>query len=286
MIIVRNFNNIKKDLKNSCLTIGNFDGLHLGHQKILKFNLEIAKKNQLKSALLTFEPHPKYFFNPDSDKNSKIYPLAQKLEILQEENLVDIVFLINFNQELASLEAQNFVQNILCNKLKISNLTVGYDFNFGKNRLGNADLLQELAKKYHYQFHQIPAVKDQNNQIYSSTNLRNLIQNGDVKAAAEIFGRNYEISGIVRKGNEMGGKIGFKTANILPKINIIRPKFGVYESKIEIDKKIYKSITNFGVKPTFAGQNAIFETHIFNFDQNIYSKKVKISLLNFYELPY
>jgi len=281
MRVIINLENINKELQNSCLTIGNFDGVHLGHQKILKLNKEIAQDNNQKSALLTFEPHPRHFFNPKLDKNVRIYSLSQKLEILKEENLVDVVFLIHFNQDLANLTANKFIEKILFNKLKISNLTIGYDFNFGKDRQGNGQLLKESSLKYGYNFHQIDVKKDQNNQIYSSTLIRNLIKSGKVQKAYKILGRNYEIKGIVVNGNKMGREIGFKTVNILPKFHIIKPKFGVYKSVTNIDGKKYNSITNFGIKPTLNGKKEVFETHIFNFNQDIYYKNIKVELLEF-----
>lgn len=281
MIVVRNLSNIKEELQNSSLTLGNFDGLHLGHKEILNFSKNLALKTNSKSALLTFEPHPRYFFNKESPKkNVRIYSLAQKLEILRNENLVDIVFLLHFNQDLASLKATDFVKKILSEKIKVKNITIGYDFNFGKNRLGNAELLQELAPLYGYNFHQITAKKIDEN-ICSSTNIRTLIEKGEIKEAAKMLGRNFYIGGTIIEGSQNGRKIGFKTANILPKSHMIFPKFGVYQSLSEIDGKKYSSITNFGVKPTFEGQKALFETHIFDFEKEIYGKKMKVELFNF-----
>jgi riboflavin kinase/FMN adenylyltransferase len=281
MQIIRNLNDLDKTLQNTCLTLGNFDGIHLGHQKILKFTKDLAQKTNSKSALLTFEPHPRHFFNPTSNKNVRIYSLAQKLDILKKENLVDIVFLIQFNQELANLSPRNFVKNILTNQLKVKNLVVGYDFSFGKNRCGNSALLNELAPNHGYKFHQIKAKSDQNNHICSSTKIRDLLKDGDTKKASSILNRNYEIKGTVIKGQELGRKIGFKTANILPRSHIIKPKLGVYKTITTINNTNYDSITNFGIKPTFQGKTEIFENHIFNFNQDIYGHRIKIQLLNF-----
>lgn len=281
MRVIRNLNNIEKNLQNSCLTLGNFDGLHLGHQKILNFNKKLAQENQQKTALLTFEPHPRHFFVPKSKRNSRIYSLAQKLAILRAEKLVDIVFLMNFNQILANLEAQNFIEDILVKKLKVSNLTVGYDCNFGKNRLGNADLLKNLSQKYNYNFYQIAADKDNLKEIYSSTRVRNLLKINQIKDVNNILGRNYDIRGLVIKGNQQGRKIGFKTANIKPKFNIIQPNFGVYKTITKISGKKYNSISNFGIKPTFNNQSAFLETHIFDFKQDIYNQKITVELLDF-----
>ena len=282
MIVIRNFNNIKEELQNSCLALGNFDGFHLGHKEILDFTKNLAKKNQRKSALLTFEPHPRHFFNKnDPNKNVRIYSLSQKLEILKKEKLVDIIFLIHFNEELANLSAADFIKNILVDRLKVNYIVVGYDFSFGKNRVGNADLLQELAPKYDYNFNQIEAKTNEDQEIYSSTNIRKLIESGEIAKASKILGRIYEIKGIVIKGQQNGRKIGFRTANILPKFHIIKPKFGVYQSITQINGKNYKSITNFGIKPTFLGKTEVFETHIFDFEQDIYNQPIKVQLLDF-----
>jgi riboflavin kinase/FMN adenylyltransferase len=281
MRIVRNLNNIESTLQNSCLTIGNFDGLHLGHKEILQFSKKLATKNKQKSALLTFEPHPRHFFKPDIDKNVRIHSLAQKLDILRKENLVDIVFLIHFNQDLVNLSADDFIKKILTDKLKIKNLIVGYDFSFGKNRSGNSALLKKLAPAHDYNFYQVKEAKNQQQQTYSSTIVRDLISRGDVQKASQILGRNYEVKGTIVRGKQLGRQIGFKTANILPRLHVIKPKFGVYKSITTINGVSHNSITNFGVKPTFNGNKEIFESHIFDFDKEVYFARVKIELLEF-----
>ncbi len=260
MNIIRNINNIAKNFQNSCLTLGNFDGLHQGHQEILNFSKNLANKENLKSSLLTFEPHPRHFFNKDKSKNSRIYSLSQKLSIINSENLADIVFLMNFNKELANLNAEKFIEEILIKKLQPKNIIIGYDFNFGKGRLGNCEMLQKFAKN-NYNLYKINAKNNQNNQIYSSTLARNLINQGHIKDANIILTRKFEIAGKIIKGSQNGRKIGFKTININPKYHIIQPKFGVYKTITEINNKYYNSITNFGVKPTFKDQKPIFETY-------------------------
>lgn len=281
MQIIRNFQNINCELQNTVLTIGNFDGIHLGHQQILNNIKEIANKANLKSALLTFEPHPIKIINPKQHLDIRITSLSQKLHFLREKKLVDIFFVNSFDQKLANLSAEDFVGDVLVAKLKIKHLVIGYDFIFGKNRSGDANLLEKLAKKYGFAFDIIPAQKDPAGQIYSSTLIRQLLDGGNVLAAHQILGRPYQVSGLVIKGKQLARSIGFPTLNLLPRAHIIKPKLGVYKSRVIIDNKPYQSIVNFGIKPTFNLDEPLFEAHIFNFNQEIYGKKVVIELLDF-----
>ena len=282
MQIIKNFQNIDNDLQNTVLTIGNFDGIHLGHQEILKFARDIAGRKNIKSALLTFEPHPLKITKPHQIFDQKLSSLSQRLSILKEQNLVDITFIIGFNQKIADLSALDFVEQILVNKLKIKHLVVGYDFTFGKNRAGNADLLQKLAKIYNFSFHRISAKSGVNGIIYSSTAVRNFIKNGDVKSANQMLSRNYQVSGIVIKGRQLARNLGFATANFLPKAELIKPKFGVYKVNVFMDNQKYLAILNFGIKPTFySTHQPVFEVHILKFNQEIYGKKITVELLDF-----
>ncbi len=281
MQIIRNFQNLTADLQNIVLTIGNFDGIHLGHQEILNNAKQIAVSENLKSALLTFEPHPLKIIKPDQIFDQKICSLSQKLSFLKESKFVDAVFISSFNQDLANLSAEDFVQTVLVKKLKIRHLIIGYDFIFGKNRSGDAKLLQQLAGIYNFSFHQIAARSDSESQVYSSTKIRHLISSGDIKIVNQILNRNYQISGTVIGGKKLARTLGFPTANFLPKKDLIKPKFGVYKASVLLDGVEYCAILNFGIKPTFKGFEPIFEVHIFNFDQQIYGKKITVELLDF-----
>ena len=305
MQIIRNFQNINYDLQNTVLTIGNFDGVHLGHQEILSFIKTNFKVNDnqftkqsgaganLKSALLTFEPHPLKIIKPNQIFDQKIYSLAQKLSILKSQKLLDIVFVSPFNQRLANLSAKDFVENFLVKTLRIKHLVVGYDFIFGKDRLGNADLLEEMAKIYNFSFHQISAKTNLSQQVYSSTQIRNFISSGNIESANQMMGRKYQVKGIVIEGRKLARNLGFPTANFLPKKDLIRPKFGVYKVNFLIDQKKsipqkYPAILNFGVKPTisqneknYPTQQPLFEVHIPNFNQDIYGKKITVEFLEF-----
>jgi len=283
MILIRNLNQISQQIPAIALTIGNFDGVHLAHQKIIAKTHEIAKKNRLKTALLTFEPHPIIFLNknnPNFSKNFRIYSLANKIRILQNYNL-DYLLILNFNNYLSQLSHNNFVEDILIDKFNTKSLIVGYDFTFGKNRQGNFKTLEN----YDFDLHEISPIKFDNDLTISSSQARNFIKNGEIKKLNLILGKNYQIEGMVVKGNQIGHKIGFATANLLTKPHLILPKFGVYKTKIFIPKmqKTFSGITNFGIKPTINQNNSqpIFETHIFDFNQDIYGQKIVVIFEDF-----
>jgi riboflavin kinase/FMN adenylyltransferase len=281
MQIIRNLQNINNQLSNTALTIGNFDGVHLGHQAILKKVNDIAKKENLTTSLLTFEPHPLKIINPTRPFNQRLFSLSQKLSSLEKSSLIKQIFLLKFNKNLANLSAENFVKDILVEKLKVKHLIIGYDFIFGKNRLGDVELLEKLAKNYGFSCTKMSAQKSTDRKIYSSTKIRQFILKGDILSANAMLGKNYQISGIVIKGKQLARNLGFPTANFLPKKDIIQPRFGVYKVNVIINNKTYPAIMNIGVKPTFSGFNPIFEVHIFNFNQDIYGKKITVELLEF-----
>lgn len=282
MQIIRNLNQIKTALAPLALTIGNFDGVHLGHLAIVSAIKKIAKEKNLASAILTFEPHPTSFFKLDAAKDFRISSLSQKLKIFQEHQ-IDYVIILPFNQNLSDISAETFVEEILVKALNIKHLTIGYDFIFGKNRQGDFKLLEKEAKVFDFGLSEISAVKnfDQN---CSSSLIRKLISEGKISEANLCLGKNFAISGLVNEGRKLASQLGFATANLAVKPHIIKPKFGVYKSSTFIAhlNKTFASITNFGVKPTVSGDSiALFETHIPNFSQNIYGKKIHVELLEF-----
>ncbi|MBP7710628.1 MAG: bifunctional riboflavin kinase/FAD synthetase [Rickettsiales bacterium] len=282
MQIIRNLNQIKTALPPLALTIGNFDGVHLGHLAIVSEIKKIAKEKNLASAILTFEPHPISFFKPNAAKDFRISSLAQKLRIFQKHQ-IDYVIILPFNQNFSEISAEDFVKNILVQALNIKHLTIGYDFIFGKNRQGDFKLLEKEAKVFDFGLSEVSVVKnlDQN---CSSSLIRKLISEGKIAEANFCLGKNFAISGLVNEGRKLASQLGFATANLAVKPHIIKPKFGVYKSSTFIVhlNKTFASITNFGVKPTVSGDLIpLFETHIPNFSQNIYGKKIHVELLEF-----
>lgn len=291
MIIIRNINQIKSlsnlalsnlALPNLALTIGNFDGMHLGHLAIVNQIKKVAKEKKLASAIITFEPHPISFFNAEKKKNFRITTLAQKLNLFQE-NGIDYAIILPFNQKTSEITALDFINDILVTKLNTKELIIGYDFIFGKDRQGDFNLLEQESKNLGFNLTEIAAVKI-DDQTSSSSIVRQLISNGNVSEANKLLNKSFAISGLVNQGRKLASQLGFPTANLNPKPHQIMPKFGVYKSSTFIHhlNQTFPSITNFGIKPTITNhQTPLFETHIPAFDQMIYGKKVTVNFLEF-----
>jgi riboflavin kinase/FMN adenylyltransferase len=280
--IIRNLNQIKNGLPPLALTIGNFDGVHLGHLEILREIKKIAKEKNLKSAVLTFQPHPLFVLKPEKPRDFLIGSFAQKLKIFAEEE-IDYVIALPFSKNLAEIAARNFVRKILVEHLNAKHLAVGYDFTFGKNREGNFKLLEEKSKKFAFTLSEISVVKN-GEETCSSSAIRKFISEGKIAEANKFLGRNFAVCGIVNEGRKLASQLGFPTANLKPKPHIIQPKFGVYKTETFIPhlNKKFPSITNFGIKPTVANITLpLYETHLPDFSQNLYGKKIRIEFLEF-----
>ena len=271
--------------QNCCLTIGNFDGIHIGHKAILSQVINHAKINNCHSALLTFDPHPIFTLNKKITNNFLITNLKQKQKILKDCGL-DYLFIINFDQEIANLSANSFIKKFLIDQLNIKHLIIGYDFIFGKNKSGDANLLRQAATKYQFNFSQVSAqvsnFKNNDQQIYSSSLIRQLINQGKIKQANKLLGHDFSISATVIKGQQQGRTIGFPTANLKLDEKIIKPKYGVYHVKaITKDGTMHNAIANFGIRPTVNNNQEILEVHIPNFKNNIYHQNLTINFIDF-----
>ena len=276
MIVYKNLN-IKQKHKNSVIAIGNFDGLHIGHQKVLKEAKQKAKKNNLKFGLITFEPAPTMFFNK-LIKNHRIYSLNQKIYFLKKMKL-DFVIIINFNKNFSNLSAERFIEKILFKKIKSKYIFVSRNFKFGKKRVGNVITLKNFEKKYFYKTIITPPHK-KGKKIVSSSLIRKNIYQGRVKDAERLLGRTWSIEGEVVKGAQRGRKIGFPTCNI--RLNTyIMPKLGVYSVQIKINNLKKRGIANIGYRPTFNGKRLLLEVNIFGIKRNLYKKILKISFIKF-----
>ncbi len=261
------------------VTIGTFDGVHLGHQKVIKKLVEDAKKDNSNSVLLTFFPHPRMVLQKDSSIKL-INTIEEKTKLLQKIGL-DYLIIHPFSKKFAELSALDFVKNILVEKLNISKLIIGYDHHFGKNREGNINQLTEYSHQFNFKVEEIQA-KNIDEINISSTKIREALQNGDIKTANNYLGYNFLFSGKVVKGNQLGRTIGFPTANIkIEEDYKLIPKTGVYLVKSIIDDETIFGMMNIGNRPTINGKHQTIETHFFNFNKDIYNQNIKIEILQF-----
>jgi len=276
--IYKNFK-ISVNDKNSIILIGNFDGLHSGHQKLFKQAKKFKKKLNLKLGVITFDPIPKMFFNKKII-NYRISNFEQKISYFEKFG-VDFLINKNFNKKFSKITCHKFIENILYKKLNTKYIFVSNNFRFGHKREGNLKLLKNYQIKYKYKLIN-PKPLTKKNKIISSTLIRKLLKKGDLNTANKILKRNWSIEGIVEKGRMMGKKIGFPTCNINIK-NYIVAKLGVYAVKVKIQnsRKSYKGIANLGYRPTFNQKKILLEVNLFNFSGNLYNKKLSVEFLKF-----
>ena len=276
--IYNNFN-IKSNHKNSIILIGNFDGLHLGHQKLFNLAQNFKKKYSLKIGVMTFEPMPKMFFNKNL-KNFRISNQKQKIALLKKFD-VDFVIVKKFDKKFSKTKSMNFIKDILSKRLGAKFIFVSNNFRFGNKREGNVKQLIHYQTFYNYQIIK-PKPLYKNKKIISSTLIRKYLENGKLDKANKFLNREWSIEGKVIKGRQLGKKIGFPTANIDIK-NFIVAKPGVYAVKVKKENttKFIKGIANLGYRPTFNQKKILLEVHLFNFTENLYNKYLTINFLKF-----
>ena len=270
---------ILKIHKNSILLIGNFDGLHMGHQKLFNLAKKYKKKFKLKLGVITFEPMPKMYFNKKI-KNFRISNISQKIKILEKLG-VDFLIIKKFNKQFSKIKSKIFIEKILYKKLNAKFIFVSNNFRFGNKREGDVNQLIEYEKKYNYKIIK-PKPFKLKNKIISSTFIRKLLSDGKIELANKLLDRNWSIDGIVEKGRKLGKTIGFPTCNIDIK-NYVLAKLGVYAVKIYKKNKKFslKGIANLGYRPTFDQKKILLEVHIFNFSGNLYNKHLTIEFIDF-----
>ena len=278
MKIYKNFN-IGKKFHNSIILIGNFDGLHIGHQKLFKIAKIFKFKKKIKIGVITFDPIPKMYFNKNL-KNYRISNFNQKINILKK---YQIDFLINkkFNKNFSRTKYLSFISNILYKKIKPKYIFVSNNFRFGNKREGDVNALKSFENKYNYKVIN-PAPLQKKSKIISSTLIRENLKKGNIKIVNSYLNRSWSIEGNVITGKKLGRKIGFPTCNIDIK-NYVIAKPGVYAVKVQIgkNKKMFKGIANLGYRPTFRGKKILLEVNIFDFSKNIYFRKLKVDFIRF-----
>ena len=276
--LYKNFD-LQKQHKKSIILIGNFDGVHLGHQKLFKLAQSYKKKHKLKIGVINFDPMPKMYFNK-SLKNFKITSVHQKLKLLNQLK-VDFIITKKFNKNFSKVKSINFIKEILYKKLNCKFLFVSNNFRFGNKREGDVKLLINHEKNYDYKVvNPKPVIK--NKKTVSSTLIRNFLENGNLDKANKFLGRQWTVDGVVQKGRQIGKKIGFPTCNIDIKDYVLALP-GVYAVRVlwKNNSKEFKGIANLGYRPTFNQRKILLEVHLFNFSGNLYNKHLSVQFLKF-----
>ena len=261
-----------KIIKNSIIAIGNFDGVHRGHQEIFKLGKKIAKKNKTKFGVVTFSPLPSEFFQKQKN-NNRITRDDIKIDLLKK-NKVNFVFVCNFNKKFSNTSAEQFVKDTIVKKLNATYVLVGKNFRFGHKRKGSVSLLKKYGKIYNYKVLDLKLSK-QNKIKISSTRIRSAIEQGNLELATKLLGRNWSIKEKVVPGRKVGRSLGFRTANIEIKNNI-NPKTGVYAVRALVNNKKYAGVANFGIAPTFSRNKMVLEINLFKKIPPFYGKTVEV----------
>ncbi len=278
MKIYRDLSEIKESFPHACVTIGNFDGVHLGHQILFGEVVQRAYRSSGTSVAVTFDPHPLQVLRKEGIK--LISTCDQKTELIELAG-IDVLIIIPFSMKFAGITAHHFVDDILRKTIGVKELVVGYDYAFGKGRVGNIDFLKQQGVEKDFSVTVVDAHYEQDC-LVSSTKVRGLVADGRMADARTLLGRYYQIRGEVQLGQQRGGKeIGFPTANLNMDKEDLIPKMGVYVCQVICEGKCYGGVLNIGVNPTFGEERLVAETHIFDFDQDIYGKPIKVNLLRF-----
>ncbi len=277
MKVYRGLDEIKASFKQAALTIGNFDGVHLGHQALFRKVVAISQKTGGDTVAITFDPHPLKVLRPDNPPKL-ICTLEHKIELIAEAG-IDHLGILAFTKELAATSAREFVHEILYRRIGMKDLVVGYDYACGKGREGNIPFLKKMGKELGFNVHVVPPITI-DGIVVSSTKVRELVTQGQMRKVRLLLGRYYQIRGIVQVGRKRGGKVvGFPTANLNIDEDDLCPKPGVYVVQVLHDSQCYGGVLNIGYNPTFGDDKLTAETHIFDFDKDIYGQPIKVNLI-------
>lgn len=274
MIVITSLKELEQ-IKKSAVTIGKFDGLHKGHRVLIKKTVDYARENNMKSVVFTFANNPANFF--ESGKVRKIITNQGKIDAMEAMG-VDIVINLPFNETMTKISAIEFVEYILVDKLNAKKIYVGHDFTFARNKEGDAIFLKTLGIEYDFDVDIIRPIKINNIRV-SSTYIRNLLAQGKIENVKKYLGNNYMVEGIVVGGKQLGRTIGFPTANLKFKENLMLPRPGIYITKVYIEDKTYMGATNVGYNPTVRSEKLSIETNILEFNEDIYGETIKLEFL-------
>lgn len=263
------------------LTVGTFDGVHVGHRTIIRRVIEKADRQNMRSIIVTFDPHPRNIINPGSDGIKLLTTLNERCQLLEEMGLDEMV-VIPFDRDFSLLSSEEFIRDIIVDKIGVSEFVIGYDHHFGKDREGTIDTVKRLGDELDFNT-EVVSRKDVNQKPVSSTAIRNaLIEEGDIRQANKFLDRCYRLTGTVVHGSKRGKELGFPTANIKPDHDQKAiPKKGVYAVRGILDDKEYGGMMNIGTRPTFEGETEpVIEVHFFEFDEEIYGKTIQLKFLD------
>ncbi len=262
-------------VKNAVVTSGTFDGVHLGHQKILNRIREIARSIQGETVLITFWPHPRLVLYPQEHELRLLSTFEEKTRLLRQFG-IDHLITIPFTKEFSQLTSEEFIRKVLMERLQTKKLVIGYDHRFGKNREGSFEYLKSHSHEFGFELEEISR-QDVDEIGVSSTKIRKSLESGDVKTAGNYLGRPYELNGLVIKGQQIGRSIGFPTANIhIPNDYKLIPKDGVYAVEALVEGNLYKSMLNIGNRPTVDGTKKTVEANLFDFQGDLYNKQITV----------
>lgn len=265
-------------LPNAIVTIGTFDGVHLGHQKILKRLVEMAQLTNGETVVLTFWPHPRMVVSEDSQNLRLLSTLDEKIAFLRQNGVQHLV-IIPFTREFSELSSEEFIQQILVETIGTKKLVIGYDHHFGRNREGSFEYLQQNASQYGFEIEEISR-QEIDNLTVSSTKIRQALSEGKVQIANELLQRPYSFTGLVAKGRQLGRTLGFPTANVqVSEVFKLIPADGVYAVRVQVRDQSYGGVMNIGLRPTVSGLGRTQEVHILNFNEDIYGEKIVVTLV-------
>jgi riboflavin kinase / FMN adenylyltransferase len=276
MIIYKNLSDIREKLPNAVVTIGNFDGVHLGHREIFRRVKQAAAELGGVSVVVTFVPHPLKVLAPE--KSPLLINTYAEKELLIEASGIDYLIEIPFDEQFAGISAREFVGTVLAGKIGVKTLVIGYDYAFGRNREGDVSLLRRLGDEFSFNVEVLEPIST-GSTVFSSTTIRTMIKAGNVKGVVPLLGRHFSLGGTVIHGHHRGKGLGFPTANLETDKELL-PKEGVYAVKVKVDDVLYDGACNIGTNPTFHDDKLAVEAYFFDFDGDIYGKNVRLYFID------
>ena len=271
-------NDVERD-ENTVLTVGTFDGVHAGHRVLIRKVIEEAEKIDARSVIVTFDPHPREILNPGKGGIRYLTSLEERCDLLADMG-IDLMVVIPFDRDFSLLTSADFVKDIVWKKIGVSRFIIGYDHQFGRDREGSIETIQKFGEKLGFES-MVVSKYEVGDKAVSSTKIRNALEKkGNLEEAAKFLERYYLLTGTVVQGDQRGKQIGFPTANIIPSHSKkVIPKNGVYAVWVQFQDSFYKGVMNIGNKPTFGGREKSIETHILDFDRDIYGEFLRIQMV-------